>query len=233
MLPGIAGIMAGIGAAFEATFLSSTNDDSNAADYSFGSESFGDAASGREIFVSVSWGGDNNARTISSATIGGVSATVHDQDSIADGISQSVGAGVISAEVPSGTSGTIEVNFSGTVRSCAIGTVRVLNRSAIVDTAVDTANQGGSPATTATTINVSAKGALIAAYMNSDTDGDVIWTGVTETYDGTTSGASSSDNSRYSGALSTGLSSQSNRPVSTSQVVGGASGSALAVVSIA
>lgn len=78
-----------------------------ATNYSLTSIPFGTATADRLIVVCVS-GHKAATRSISSATIGGVSAIIHQDYTTAN--SQ---ISIFSAVVPSGTSGTIAINYSG------------------------------------------------------------------------------------------------------------------------
>ncbi|TIM14459.1 MAG: hypothetical protein E5Y67_12330 [Mesorhizobium sp.] len=233
MLPGILGIagFAGTGE-FSATFIGYTADTSNLTTYTFVGVDIGQAHPGREVWITVNRAGGITSRPISSATIGGVAATIHEQQGLSDAVDQSVGSGIISAALPTGTTATIAITFSGANNLCVIGVNRVLNRTNVIATAGNIYT-GANPNAPSTTIDVGANGALIAAVTSSAENGAIAWTGVTEVYDATESGGSAPDQTRYSGALSTGLSVQVARPVSTSQTASSPpSGSALAVVSI-
>jgi len=130
---------------------------------------FGTASSSRRMFAAIhAIGGAGAARTLSSASIGGVGATIHAN------ISDHFGAGtatwnlaIISALVPSGSSGNIVLNYPASWTS---GTVYVAMTNAIGlvgNTANDTASNfppsGGASAST--TISVPANGVLIACGL--------------------------------------------------------------------
>ncbi|TJU85567.1 MAG: hypothetical protein E5Y10_24385 [Mesorhizobium sp.] len=233
MLPGIAGIMAGVsGEAFSVEFLGYTENEGNLTTYTFLAEDFGLPSSTREIFVGVSWAGGATVRAISSATIGGVAATIHIQAGVSDGVDQSVNAGIISAVVPSGTSGTIEVTLAAAVNLCAIGVYRVVRRTALVDSDTNTHNSGN-PIDVEDPIDVGSNGAIIAVATFSSENGGVTWAGVTETYDDTEGGGSSPHQTRYSGAFISGLATEVGRIVSATQTASSPpAGAAMAMVSI-
>jgi len=212
MLPGMSGVLAGIveDGTFSASYIGNTQDPADLTTYTFSGVDVGSAHSQRDVFVLVNWAAGVTNRTISSATIGGVAATVHRQAGLTDGVSQSIGSGIISAAVPSGTTATIAITFSGLAQLCVIGVVRVVNKTAITDTAI--ANYtGANPNNPSTNINVGANGALLACVTSSAQADNIVWTGATEQYENT------DGNYRYSGALSSGLSLQAARPISTSQ----------------
>ncbi len=95
-------------------WIGATNSTTNTTNYTFSSASLGTAHAARYIIVGVVTVA-TSARTISSATIGGVSATLNYNPS-------STNAGrLICAAVPSGATGDIVINHSGACTSCAIG----------------------------------------------------------------------------------------------------------------
>lgn len=171
--------------------------------YSFASVGIGSADSTRRVIVAVHWG-NSAARTLSSATIGGVSATIHVQSS-----STARGVAIISALVPTGTTATIEFTFSGAAVRAGIG----------VWTSID--EQNSSPTATFTdatdpfsgTINVPADGFVVAAFsvFENSGAGTVSWTGPTEVYDNVASVGSTMG---LSGASASGLSANASYTVS-------------------
>ncbi|TGR84604.1 hypothetical protein EN866_32885 [Mesorhizobium sp. M2D.F.Ca.ET.223.01.1.1] len=210
-------------------FLGSNASTSAGSSQSFAGESLGVAVSSREIFVAVSWKGGLLLRTLSSATIGGVAATIRVQNGLTDGAGLSIGAAVISAVVPTGATGTIAITFSGSVDDCGIGKYRVLNRTSIFNTASDALTDASPPATSSTNINVGQNGAIIAGYQLGDGGfgSGVTWGNINEDYD-----AAFSANYRYSGASQSGLSAQTGRSITTSSNASGSAGITVAIVSI-
>ncbi|RWO22809.1 hypothetical protein [Mesorhizobium sp.] len=234
MLPGIAGIMAGIGeSVFSVQFLGYTEiETSGLTTYTFLAEDFGVPSSTREIFVTINVAAGVVTRSVSSATIGGIAATIRSQAGVSDLVDQSITSGIISAVVPSGTSGTIAVTLTGTGNMCVIGVYRVTRRTSLVDTGTDTYS-GGNPIVVTDTVNVGDNGAVIAAATFGDQNGSITWVGVTETYDDTESGGSAPEQSRYSGALITGLATEVGRTISATQSSASPpNGAAMAIVSI-
>ncbi len=231
----MSGFASGDDPAFAVSYIGYTEDTANRTTYTFAGESFGAEHSARTIFVNVHWSSSATARTLSSATIGGVAATIHGQSSLADGISQGWGVAIISAAVPSGLTGTIAFTLNSGGNLGAIGVVRVANLTAIVDTAT-TSDTSTSPVNPSTTIDIAANGALVAAVTSSADSGagNISWTGVTEQYEDLEAGAGGeAEETCYAGALSTGMSVQSNRPVSMSQTLAfGTSSAGLIAVSI-
>jgi hypothetical protein len=120
---GLIGMSSFYGTSFlpmSATYLTSLTSATNSSSYTFSNANLGAAAATREIFVAVSSG--YNASTagtpIVGATIAGITATVHNNGRF----------GLVSATVPTGTSGNIVINFSGTSEGVSLAVFRVINR---------------------------------------------------------------------------------------------------------
>lgn len=125
------GIIAASGGATpvpEISFRAAYSNPTNATTYTFAATDIGAApAEGetREVFYSVEWyQGAVATRTLSSATIGGVAATITTQHN--NGVLQAMT--VIRAIVPTGTTADVVLTFSNTVFSCSIAAYRVMNR---------------------------------------------------------------------------------------------------------
>lgn len=110
-------------------FRAGYSDATNASSYTFTACDIGAvpaAGETREVFVSIEWyQGGTASRTLSSVTIGGVSATL--ETAFNNGVLQAMC--VARAVVPTGTTGDVVVTFSNTVFSCSIATYRVMNRA--------------------------------------------------------------------------------------------------------
>lgn len=83
--------------------------------YTFAAQPIGDAAADRRVHVGV--GGSQSIRTISSVTIGGVTATQNIQHSG----DQASTAAIYTANVPTGTTADVVVVWSGGQQRCGIG----------------------------------------------------------------------------------------------------------------
>lgn len=152
----------------------------------------------RRIFVTVGWQGTTaTTASISSATIGGTAATIHNQQSNA--ATTNAGCAIISAIRDASTSGNVVINFDqADARNVLIGTFRM--------TAV-TINDGGasqadlSTGTQALIVNnnlLTNGFALISGVTSLNAPiGDITFGGATQAYEGTL-GA----NVRAGGALS-------------------------------
>lgn len=204
------------------TFLQVSEDTADLTNYSFAGVNFGAADATRRIVCAVHFGDNVNARTISSATIGGVSATIHVN------LSATLSAvGIISALVPTGTSGTVAVNFSGAVDRCAIATYRAADETSSSPhaTASDTSVSSG---LLTTTINIPANGWVIAAAGRSSAAATFTATGFTEQYD---SAFSDAGGVMRHGGFASGLPAQTGRTISSQSTETGAQNGNLAVIS--
>lgn len=115
-------------------YVTYAEDTANLTTYTFPSASFGDAAGSREIFVLVRARG--TSLTVSSVTIGGVSATV-------EATQYSSSTSVIACAhvaVPAGTSGDVVVTLSGGATEAAIAVYRVTGRIVAGATSTDAAS---------------------------------------------------------------------------------------------
>jgi hypothetical protein len=118
-------------------YLASYVDTSSRTTRTISSVGFGDATDTREIFVVVRWS-SSTATTISSATIGGVSAT------ISAGASANLqGAALIFATVPTGTSGNVVITYSNATTNSVAFVYRTTNRPNIGTTAINTYGDTG------------------------------------------------------------------------------------------
>lgn len=121
--------------------------------------SFGTPANDRIVAFCV---GTLNNRTVVSAKIGGVDALVESNN-----LGSNVATHILYAVVPSGTSGTVEIVFSGSVLRNLRGTCYSIFNSKIGKSAVGTLT-GGSNATRTSTITPTVEPQLIIAADTSD-----------------------------------------------------------------
>ncbi len=193
---------------FDVSFLTRTEDTTDLTNYSFPSQPFGADSQTRRIVACVNWTGNGAARTISSATIGGVTATIHIDQS---GTSATLGCGIISAIVPAGSSGTIAINMSGACLRMVIGTYRVVAETS--STPFATANDPSPGPALSTTINIPDTGAVFVCciFGNSGAGGTIAFVGAAELYD-----SAFADNSSTiaGGAMSFPLSAETGRTIS-------------------
>lgn len=105
-------------------YLGTVTSASNLTTYTFNNVDFGQPSASREIFVVVGWGTTTTTKTLNSATIGGVTA------SLESGAGNSAsGVRCIRASVPTGTTGTISITMSGTCTNMGAGVYRVIRRN--------------------------------------------------------------------------------------------------------
>lgn len=121
IVPGRAQITPEGGTGSDGAYFLFTDEDvqSSATTFTFSGKLIGDAASDREVFVSVASYNQGAARSISSVTIAGVTATAVASQMHAPG-SFCTYAGLWRASVPTGTTGDVVVTFSGTMTGCEI-----------------------------------------------------------------------------------------------------------------
>lgn len=195
-------------------FLQATADAADQTTYDFTSQDFGSADATREIIVSVLWFTGANAQTLNSASIGGVSATIHVQNN--DQISGNlyVGAAIISASVPTGTSGTVSVTLSAGCLGCAIGAYRAINL--ISTTPHHTATDDDDVINMS--LNIPEDGVFVACAMF-DAAGAVTTSGMTEDFDAGLEGFV-----QYVGGSATGLSQETGRALGFDGPTGNAAG---------
>lgn len=151
---------------------------------SFTNAPVGTASIDRLVVVALSWYVSGSSRTLSSATIGGIAATIVDSES--DG--NESGVAIISAVVPTGTTATVAMSFSGTVTRVSGGVYAVYNLKSTTATDADsTTGSGGFGSTTkSVTIDTLQDGIVIASGYIEASDGTTTITfsaGVTEDYE--------------------------------------------------
>ncbi len=187
MLPGFGakiGMLTPLGyeADYLDTFGSTMNGGNNIATAT--GENIGDADATRRIFANVYWGEGGSHVSLSSMTIGGVSATIHGQGGHTGGIS-GFGVAIVSAIVPTGTTANFVALFSaaisGSAAFAAFRTVR-LEDSSPFDSA--STLSVGTSTSLSTSINIPEGGLIIGAFNYSvNADNTVTWTGATEITD--------------------------------------------------
>ena len=152
------------------TYVTSVHSGSGSTAYTYSAVSLSVVDATRKIVVSCHAG--FGTRTVSTLTVGGISATYVGRQS----------GGAYSVElwealVPTGASGNIVVTWSGAQNFCSIGVWAVYNAAATVTT---TAISTASPLSAS--VAVSAGGVSIAAAHTSDA-ATATWTELTENYD--------------------------------------------------
>jgi hypothetical protein len=156
------------------SFTASAVNTANATTHTFSGVSIGTAASNRKIVVASQHSSGTVPVSVSSMTVGGISATFVVNQASADGEAY---VEIWQANVPTGTTATIVVNYSGTVSRGGVGVWAVYGAAAAAtDTGVSTAN----PLTD--TLNIPAGGVAIGAASGS-AGTSTAWTNLTENYD--------------------------------------------------
>lgn len=159
------------GASLSISYVSGISDGgSSSATHSYTGVALGAAASDREIFVVIvaSRGASLNT-TISSATIGGETATIATPTTISGGVGGSQ-VFLFHAQVPTGTTGDIAVTFANNAGVKGFGVYRVVGRAvsgAAVSDFAFAQNTGTSTTQAVTGVDVPAGGAAIfGTYMD-------------------------------------------------------------------
>lgn len=155
------------------SFIGSAGDVANATTYTFSSQSIGTAADDRIVVVTTNSEGSD---ALSSGTIAGVSATVH---ATAPTGANGLGAGVMSAVVPTGTTGDVVVTWTEGAVRCEIGIWTITGANTTVN---DTDTDVQASATVSTlNVDIPVNGCAIGAHTYSATGG-IAYTGSTERY---------------------------------------------------
>lgn len=136
--------------------------------FTFSTVSIGTASSTRYVIAQISAVADATAGvTLSSVTIGGVTATIH--------ASQAFGAGathmayIAGATVPTGTTATVAVTFSAATSSCAVYVTSIdgLQSTTPVTTGSGNGNAGASTANTGAVLTYPANGFAVGVATKS------------------------------------------------------------------
>jgi len=165
------------------TFLQGTADAANASVYTFTAQNLGAAASDRRIIVSFgarAVGG--TAMSVSSITVGGISATINAQT--ANTSADVCLVATATAHVPTGTSGDIVVTVS---RSCVRAGITVYSASGLTSEVASDSDTSTavSPATSSVTIP---SGGFMVGFAVSSGASAATWSGLTEDFDGVSEG---------------------------------------------
>jgi len=170
-------------------FLQATQIGTDLTTYTFSGQNFGTANTARYIIVSIS-GRAAAARTISSVTIGGVSASAVVSNPSADGTNR---AAIYVAAVPTGTSGDVVITWSAGMVRCQIGLYSALNINPTAE------SMGTSTADPLTSNLAASAGSVQVAIGHTDGTATATWSGtngLTEDFDAQLGDATG----RYSGA---------------------------------
>lgn len=142
---------------------------------------FGAVASKRLVIVAVHWNATVSGSAISSATIGGIAATVIIAGTSLGAATPFKSVAIIAAYVPTGTSGTVVVNFGGSSVVAYFFVYLASNIRSITPFGTGSAVANGSPVST--TCNLQADGAVLSAATVYPVSAPLTFTGVTKNYD--------------------------------------------------
>jgi len=156
------------------TYLQLAKSSTDLSTYTFSSQNIGTAGADRYVICAISSRSVSGDQTISSVTIGGVSATLNAQLTNSGNT-----LGIATALVPTGTTGDVVVVFSSTMTNCDIALYNAtgLSSATALDTGTSTANNGTTP------LDIIAGGVAVALAKNDDGSQAATWTGLTEAYD--------------------------------------------------
>jgi hypothetical protein len=160
-------------AAATIAFTDHAVDATNQTTYTFTNRAVSTAAANRKVVVAASAGSGSNP-TVSSMTIGGIAASLVTGAKIGN-VAEAVE--FWQADVPTGTTATIAVTWSGGLSSCGIQVFAVYGASAAA-TDTDT-NSSANP--TVVAIDVPAGGVCMGAIVHrANSATTYIWSGITE-----------------------------------------------------
>lgn len=192
---------------FAASYNGTVNGAAAGASITYANVPIGSPSSGRLVVVAVHWAISGSA-TVTSASIGGVPATIAAQG---NGINN--GVAFIYARVPTGSTASVVVSFSASVARSYVGCWSIVGQDSDIPTSASVP-AGGSTPNKSVTLSALAGGVSIFASQG-DTSGS--WTGATADYT-----IVSTD--RPSGARSfPAVSGNSTASYSSCRVMGGAS----------
>ena len=155
---------------------------SAASSYTFSTVSIGAAASDR-FCIAIFQYEQELTRTVSSVTIGGVTATVNVGQGTSFGSGYSANT-IACAAVPTGTTADFVITFSNTVDKCYLRALVFTGLSSATAYATYTENFSSSGTSNSLNLNTPANGLVVACQqLRSRTGEDITWTGVTEVYD--------------------------------------------------
>lgn len=171
-----------VAVAADVSYIDVLHNTDNTSNYTFSNVNIGDAAADRYVFLEITYASSGGTeRSLSSATIGGVAAKIHVDQSVDS--SDALSAAIISALVPSGSTANIAISLSGSGGSVDIGIYRVtsLGSDTAFDTAVSTNATGGG--LLSTTLDIPAGGFALACANFEINSAMTTWSGVDEMYD--------------------------------------------------
>lgn len=142
--------------------------------YTFSDIDFGEAGGRRTLVFSLVWRASSAARSLVSATIGGVAATIVDQKNNAVDASVSVGTAIVMAVVPSGTTGSLVLTLSA-----SLGTMTLVYGLYSKSAAVVGQHNSSNLTNPTATLDVPANGFALGVAGSFLSSGFTGWTGLT------------------------------------------------------
>jgi hypothetical protein len=166
-------------------YVNSYVDTGNLSAYSFAASSLGAEGGARKIIVAVCGDGGAAGRTFTAVTVAGIAATQVVQNSVTARVSS-----LWIADVPTGTTGTIDVTCSAGFNNCRIGVYAARNLGSM--TPVSTASDSGTDAAFSVNLTGAGPGFAVGASQEANSVDTVAWSGLTEDFDLATEGSKSS-----------------------------------------
>lgn len=174
----------GVRAVAAAGRINIINDEGGVFSSTLTGHAIGAAQANRLVVVRVhGWRVGNTDRTLTSATIGGVAATIYKQATCNSSGNCNVVA-IIGAIVPTGTTADISLTWSGSMSGNEVQVVALAGLNAPL-AAVDTQSSAVDGSVTSLSFNIAKKAGGIVFGLSAGRDGGrtAVWTGLTEEYD--------------------------------------------------
>lgn len=173
MLPGLAGVGGFVGRPLSYSYEDFLTGSGATTIWEFSAADFGAEDPSRAVVVAITALG-STSKTVSSVTIGGVSATIIRQQSDSDW----TGA-IAAAMVPTGATGDVDITLSGNASKVTVAVYRIIGLSSVTPKDSDSV-----AASSGLTVDTEPQGVLIALYTYSGSFGDTVsWSGASEDYD--------------------------------------------------
>lgn len=181
MLHLIAGLMPK-SAPISYTYNGSASNDTAGSTITLSGVAIGAAASGRLVVMAVSYGGTFGGN-LTSATIGGISATVYSGTSYSNGGDDTV-SGFIAAVVPTGTTATVVLTFSSSTPCAAVASYSIFNYVSTTPFSGPTRVTGASQSARSGAVSTANPCVVLAVVGGRSSTATCTWTGgVTEDAD--------------------------------------------------
>jgi hypothetical protein len=172
----------------EVSYITTSNAGSTGAvtTHTYEDISLGDIDVNRWIIVTFNWQRQDDNTALSSATIGGVSATIAGQTGWNTGTSEGL-IGIVYALVPAGTTGDIVLNFDGNMLGGMIGVFKTIADTISIHDSASADTTITDPLSADVDVLDGWFGVGIHAF-NDATSPSVTWSGLTEAYDAAVGG---------------------------------------------